>query len=78
MSFQRVKQGWDECLEPLAADPIGCLPEHHQGLGDRVAVATWTCPRHPAQFQQTDRMFAVVARHRHEFVQDPTLSHSRP
>ena len=83
MSFQRAKQGRDKCLEPLAADPIGGLPQHHQCLGDRVAVATWTRPRHrwsrhPAQCQQTDRVFAVVSRYRHEFVQDPTFCHSRP
>lgn len=83
MSLQRVKQGWDEYLEPLAADSIGGLPQHHQCFGDRVAVATWTRPRHrwsrhPAQLQQTDRVFAMVSRHRHEFVEDPTFFHSCP
>ena len=45
----------------FAADSIGGLPEHHQCLGDRVAVATWARPSHrrelsPAQPQNTDRM----------------------
>lgn len=68
-------------LSRLPQTPIGGLPQHHQCLGDRVAVATWLRPRHrwsrhPAQFQQTDRVVAVVSRHRHEFVHDPTFFHS--
>ena len=76
MPFHRFHQRRDQRLQTLAANPIGCFPEHDQRLANRIivysAVRAW--PNPPTLLsaaKQTSGMFAVEPRHRHKLVQDP-------
>ena len=64
----------DQRLEPLAADPVARLPQHDERLPDRLVVEpiAWPSARWLVVLaaQHTDRVLAVVARDRHELVQD--------
>ena len=80
MAFHRIDQHRDQRLQPLAADPIGGLPQHRQRLPNRLVVQTVACPRfRPGGLlsQHPDGVLAVVAGQGHELIEDLDLVHRR-
>ena len=76
MPLHRLDQDRHQRPQPLAADPVRCLPDHDQRLAHRIVVNPAPGPRAAtpvrlARPQQPHRMLAVEARHRRELVQDP-------
>lgn len=78
VALHRWQQSRDHRLQPLAADPVGRLPEHDQRLAHRCVVdppfqsrgwglSRWTDPK------QAQCVLAVMARHGRELVQDTGL-----
>ena len=79
VALHRLDQRWCNRLQPLPADPIRGLPQHHQGLAYRFAIHTPARPglvrrRLPIWTAQLPHgMFAMTLRHRHEFVENLAL-----
>ncbi len=73
-----VNEDRDQRLQSLATNPVGGLPQNDQSLPHRLIVEPRPWPGFGpgagrAAPQHSDRMFAVIARHGHEFVQDSAL-----
>ena len=81
--LHRLHQHRQQWPQPLAADPVGRLPQHDQRLVHRRVVhpaSPLTLPvmRCLAATEQPHRVFPMVTRHRHELVQNPaTLGPAR-
>src|SRR5438067_5545568 len=72
-----LEQDRQQRPEPLATNPVGCLPDHDQRLAHSVIVNPAAGPRsatpvHLPSPQQTHRMLAVIAGYRRKLVQNPT------
>jgi|HubBroStandDraft_6_1064221.scaffolds.fasta_scaffold03541_5 hypothetical protein len=75
--LHRLHEDGQKRLQSLAADPVGCLPDHDLHLAHRLIVnpaaePLSTTPVHLPGPQQTHRMLAVKAGHRCELVRNPT------
>ena len=74
-------EGRNERLEPLAADPVGGLPQHDQPLANSLIVEPSERPRCRPPIgrtgpKQAHGVLAVKTRHGRELVDDPGLLRS--
>jgi hypothetical protein len=76
MTLHRIDQHRDQRLQPLAANPIGGLPQHRQRLPHSLVVQTIAGPlllRGDLLSKYSNGVFAVVSREGHELVEDLDL-----
>ena len=72
--FQRRYQSWQNRLETLAANAVGCFPEHDEGFPHGFILDPSSNGRSIGSdgafaAKQSNRMLAVTAGHGHELVQ---------
>ena len=76
--FQCRQQNRDHDLQPLAADPVRCLPQRrqrildHNVVGRRALLSRLRCGRRPIG-QRTHRVLAMPASHLAQLVENPPL-----
>jgi hypothetical protein len=75
--LHRLQHDWHQWSQPLAADPIRCLPDYDQRLAHSIVINP--PPRARAALliglpasQQPHSVLTVKARHRRKLIQDAT------
>jgi hypothetical protein len=81
VSLERGHEHWKQCLQALGANPVGGLPEHANGLAYGIVVdPTANCAGFALRVRftkQTNRVLAVIAGQRYDFVEHAALIRCR-